>query len=39
MESGHINITSIIDRLPLGAYRIGIVVFCFLIALMDGFDT
>src|ERR1700716_1985908 len=39
MESGHINITSILGRLPLGAYRIGIVVVCFLIAVMDGFDT
>lgn len=39
MESGHSNIASIIDRSPLGAYRISIVVVCFLIALMDGFDT
>jgi AAHS family 4-hydroxybenzoate transporter-like MFS transporter len=39
VEPNQANIASIIDRLPLGAYRIGIVVVCFLIALMDGFDT
>jgi AAHS family 4-hydroxybenzoate transporter-like MFS transporter len=33
------SIASIIDRSPLGFYRIGIVVVCFLIVLMDGFDT
>jgi MFS transporter, AAHS family, 4-hydroxybenzoate transporter len=38
-EPRHVNIASIIDRLPLGRHRIGIVVVCFLIALMDGFDT
>jgi AAHS family 4-hydroxybenzoate transporter-like MFS transporter len=38
-KPSYINIASIIDRLPLGTYRIGIVVVCFLIALMDGFDT
>src|SRR5262249_2956368 len=34
-----INIIAIIDRLPLGSYRIGIFVVCLFIALMDGFDT
>jgi AAHS family 4-hydroxybenzoate transporter-like MFS transporter len=39
MKPSQTSIASIIDRLPLGTYRIGIVVICFLIALMDGFDT
>lgn len=39
MKPSQTSIASIIDRLPLGAYRIGIVVICFLIVLMDGFDT
>jgi AAHS family 4-hydroxybenzoate transporter-like MFS transporter len=38
-EPRFIDIASIVDRLPLRPYRIGIIVVCFLIALMDGFDT
>jgi AAHS family 4-hydroxybenzoate transporter-like MFS transporter len=38
-KPGQTSIASIIDRSPLGFYRIGIVVVCFLIVLMDGFDT
>jgi AAHS family 4-hydroxybenzoate transporter-like MFS transporter len=38
-KHSHTSIASIIDRLPLGPYRIGIVSVCFLVALMDGFDT
>jgi AAHS family 4-hydroxybenzoate transporter-like MFS transporter len=33
------NIASIIDRTPLGIYRTGILIVCFLVVLMDGFDT
>jgi AAHS family 4-hydroxybenzoate transporter-like MFS transporter len=33
------SIAALIERLPLGPYRVGIVVICFLIVLMDGFDT
>jgi len=39
MEPRRTSIASVIDQMPLGAYRIGIVVICFLIVLMDGFDT
>src|ERR1700754_1284691 len=39
MEQGRITLASVIDRMPLGAYRISIVFICFLIVLMDGFDT
>jgi AAHS family 4-hydroxybenzoate transporter-like MFS transporter len=39
MNSTQVNIASVIDRTPLGAYRIRIFVICFLIVLMDGFDT
>src|SRR5258707_2579605 len=39
MEPRRTSIASVIDQMPLGAYRIGIVVMCFLIVLMDGFDT
>ncbi|WP_051334452.1 MFS transporter [Bradyrhizobium sp. Ai1a-2] len=35
----HVTVASIIDQSPLGSYRIRIVAVCFLIALMDGFDT
>jgi AAHS family 4-hydroxybenzoate transporter-like MFS transporter len=34
-----ISIDSVVDRRPLGEYRIGIIAICFLIVLMDGFDT
>jgi MFS transporter, AAHS family, 4-hydroxybenzoate transporter len=34
-----VNIASIVDRTPFGAYRTYIVGICFLIVLMDGFDT
>ncbi|MGO4332240.1 MFS transporter [Cupriavidus sp. 2TAF22] len=34
-----ISIASIIDARPLGAYRLRIFIVCFLIVLMDGFDT
>jgi MFS transporter, AAHS family, 4-hydroxybenzoate transporter len=34
-----ISIDSVVDRRPLGEYRVGIIVICFLIVLMDGFDT
>ncbi len=34
-----ISLESIIDQTPLGAYRIGIVIICLLIVMMDGFDT
>ncbi|WP_095192495.1 MFS transporter [Pseudomonas sp. Irchel 3A7] len=33
------NIASVIDARPLGAYRLRIFAVCFLIVLMDGFDT
>ncbi|BDB27525.1 MFS transporter [Cupriavidus sp. TA19] len=34
-----ISIASVIDARPLGAYRLRIFIVCFLIVLMDGFDT
>src|SRR5258707_1451816 len=39
MEPRRTSIASVIDQMPLGPYRIGIVVICFLMILMDGFDT
>ncbi|MEA3085244.1 MAG: transporter, family, 4-hydroxybenzoate transporter [Paraburkholderia sp.] len=33
------SVESVIERKPLGAFRIRIFVVCFLIVLMDGFDT
>lgn len=33
------SIASVIDARPLGAYRLRIFIVCFLIVLMDGFDT
>lgn len=39
MTSSETSIASVLDRTPLGAYRIRIFVVCFLIVLMDGFDT
>ena len=33
------SLVSIIDRQPLGIFRIRIFAFCFLIVLMDGFDS
>jgi AAHS family 4-hydroxybenzoate transporter-like MFS transporter len=39
MEPRRTNIASVVDQMPLGRYRIGIVAICFLIVLMDGFDT
>lgn len=33
------SLASVIDRRPLGVFRIRIFVVCFLIILMDGFDT
>jgi AAHS family 4-hydroxybenzoate transporter-like MFS transporter len=39
IEPRQTTIAAVIDRMPLGAYRIRIVVMCFLIVLMDGFDT
>lgn len=34
-----IGITEFIDRQPLSAFQVGIVVLCFLIVAIDGFDT
>ena len=34
----HISIASVIDQIPL-AYRMRIVIVCFMTLLMDGFDT
>ncbi|MBP0630267.1 MFS transporter [Cupriavidus sp. AcVe19-1a] len=34
-----ISIASVIDARPLGAYRLRIFIVCFLVVLMDGFDT
>ena len=39
MEPKRTNITSVIDQMPLDAYRGRILVICFLVVLMDGFDT
>jgi MFS transporter, AAHS family, 4-hydroxybenzoate transporter len=39
MTSTQTSIASVIDRRPLGAFRLRIFVVCFLIVLMDGFDT
>jgi AAHS family 4-hydroxybenzoate transporter-like MFS transporter len=34
-----INVTAFIDRQPLSAFQVTIVVLCFLIVAVDGFDT
>src|SRR5881396_3301839 len=34
-----INVTAFIDRQPLSAFQVTIVVLCFLIVAIDGFDT
>jgi AAHS family 4-hydroxybenzoate transporter-like MFS transporter len=39
MTSTQTSIASVIDRRPLGTFRLRIFVVCFLIVLMDGFDT
>jgi MFS transporter, AAHS family, 4-hydroxybenzoate transporter len=39
VERSQTSIGSIIDQMPLGAYRIRIIVVCFLTVVMDGFDT
>jgi AAHS family 4-hydroxybenzoate transporter-like MFS transporter len=39
MNSQQVSIASIIERRPLGAFRLRIFLVCFLIVLMDGFDT
>jgi MFS transporter, AAHS family, 4-hydroxybenzoate transporter len=39
MVSSQTSIAAVIDKLPLGIYRTTIIVACFLIVLMDGFDT
>jgi len=35
----NINVTAFIDRQPLSAFQVGVVVLCFLIVAIDGFDT
>ncbi len=37
--SQNINISTFIDRHPLSAFQVMIVVLCFLIVAIDGFDT
>lgn len=39
MYSPTVSIASVIDARPLGPYRLRIFIVCFLIVLMDGFDT
>jgi MFS family permease len=34
-----ISIESVVDTRPLGRYRLAMLAICFLIVLMDGFDT
>ncbi|UIF90198.1 aromatic acid/H+ symport family MFS transporter [Cupriavidus sp. UYPR2.512] len=34
-----LNVTAFIDRQPLSAFQVSIVVLCFLIVAVDGFDT
>ena len=34
-----LNVTACIDRQPLSAFQVTIVVLCFLIVAVDGFDT
>ncbi len=34
-----INVNETIDRHPITAYQVGILVLCMLVALLDGFDT
>lgn len=36
--TGTVNVSELIDR-RLGAYQVGIVAVCFLVALLDGFDS
>lgn len=39
MHPPPVSIASVIDAEPLGAHRLRIFIVCFLIVLMDGFDT
>lgn len=39
MKSNHTSIASVIDSVPIGAFRMRIFAISFLIVLMDGFDT
>ena len=38
MSPSIINVTELIDRRPLGAFQVMIIVLCGLVALLDGFD-